>query len=211
MSYEDDFFNDGGDPDYFEEEEFYGDYGDDDLDDDRFGEFAEPGTTMGKAEITAFERVGPSMVDPWITKMTNLPKQFKKFILPSSTLDLLRKSNLNCKNEFVSNFTFNSSDILKSLNPLALSVSHYIRTPNGDVNTQKLNEITQLITSGQTCNSDNDCKTKTHSMCKSGKCITNIIDLGSVIRYLDIWNKVYKTQTIQADDESEEDLGIEED
>ena len=23
MSYEDDFFNDGGDPDYFEEEEFY--------------------------------------------------------------------------------------------------------------------------------------------------------------------------------------------
>ena len=77
MSYEDDFFNDGGDPDYFEEEEFYGDYGDEDLDDDRFGEFAEPGTTMGKAEITAFERVGPSMADPWITKMTNLPKQFK--------------------------------------------------------------------------------------------------------------------------------------
>ena len=41
MSYEDDFFNDGGDPDYFEEEEFYSDYGDDDLDDDRFGEFAD--------------------------------------------------------------------------------------------------------------------------------------------------------------------------
>ena len=46
-------------------------------------------------------------------------------------------------------------------------------------------------------------------MCKSGKCITNIIDIGSVIRYLKIWNKVYKTGGVEVDEDEEEDLGIE--
>ena len=211
--YEDDFL-DERDPDYQEDEDFLGDYGDegddyygDDLDDDRFATFLDsPGTTMGKAEITAFERVGPTMVDPWILKMTNLPKQFKKFTLGSVTLDILRKSNLNCDNSFTSNFTFNSNDMLKSLNPLALSLSHYIRTSNGDVDKKKLTEVSQLLTSGKSCNSDNDCKSKNHSMCKSGKCITSIVDLGSIIRYLSIWNKVYKTKI--KEEESDEELDI---
>ena len=69
--YEDDFLLDERDPDFQEDEEFYGDYGDFEDDDDRFADFLDtPGTTMGKAEITAFERVGPSMIDPWILKMT---------------------------------------------------------------------------------------------------------------------------------------------
>lgn len=211
--YEDDFLVEG-DPDFHDDYEDYdddgddGDYGDD-LDDDRFLDFMDtPGTTMGKAEITAFDRVGPSMVDPWILKMTNLPKHFKKFILGSITLDALRKSNLNCINSFLSSFTFDSGDILKSLNPLALSLSHYIRTSDGGIDKKKLTEVSQLLTSSQSCNSDNDCKSKIHSMCKSGKCITNIIDLGSIIRYLSIWNKVYNINTIDEDDEIEEDLGI---
>jgi len=211
--YEDDFLAEG-DPDFPEEDEYYGDYGDygdEDLDDDRFLDFMDtPGTTMGKAEITAFERVGPSMIDPWILKMTNLPKHFKKFILGSATLDTLRKSNLNCDNSFLSSFTFDSSDILKSLNPLALSLAHYIRTSSGDIDKTNLSEVLQLLTSGQSCNSDNDCKSKIHSMCKSGKCITNIIDVGSIIRYLSIWNKVYNIKTVDEDEESEEDLGIDE-
>ena len=41
-------------------------------------------------------------------------------------------------------------------------------------------------------------------MCKSGKCITNIIDVGSIIRYLSIWNKVYNIKTVDEDEESEE-------
>lgn len=215
--YEDDFLVEG-DPDFqddyddYGDEGDYGDYGDyGDLDDDRFLDFMDtPGTTMGKAEITAFERVGPSMVDPWILKMTNLPKHFKKFILGSTTLDALRKSNLNCINSFLSSFTFNSGDILKSLNPLALSLSHYIRTSDGGIDKKKLTEVSQLLTSGQSCNSDTDCKSKIHPMCKSSKCITNIIDLGSIIRYLSIWNKVYNINTIDEDDddEIEEDLGI---
>ena len=212
--YADDFL-DERDPDYQEDEEFLGDYGDegdDDyygefLDEDRFSTFLDsPGTTMGKAEITAFERVGPTVVDPWILKMTNLPKQFKKFTLGSVTLDILRKSNLNCNDSFRSNFTFNSNDMLKSLNPLALSLSHYIRTSNGDVDKKKLTEVSQLLTSGKSCNSDNDCKSKNHSMCKSGKFITSIVDLGSIIRYLSIWNKVYKTKI--KEEESDEELDI---
>lgn len=207
--YEDDFLLDERDPDFQEDEEFYGDYGDFEDDDGRFADFLDtPGTTMGKAEITAFERVGPSMIDPWILKMTNLPKHFKKFVLGSTTLDILRKSNLNCDNSFLSSFTFNSGDILKSLNPLALSLSHYIRTSTGDVDKKKLTEISQLLTSGQSCNSDNDCKSKIHSACKSGKCITNIVDLGSIIRYLSIWNKVYKTEIKEEEEDSDEELNI---
>ena len=45
--------------------------------------------------------------------------------------------------------------MLKSLNPLALSLSHYIRTSNGDVDKKKLTEVSQLLTSGKSCNSDN--------------------------------------------------------
>ena len=98
---------------------------------------------------------------------------------------------------------------MKSLNPLALSLSHYIRKPNGDVDKQKLSEITKLFSSGQSCNSDNDCKSKAYPMCKSGKCITSIIDIGSVIRYVKIWNKVYKTGGVEVDEDEEEDLDIE--
>ena len=79
--YEDDFLVEG-DPDFQDDYDDYGDEGDEgdygdygdygDLDDDRFLDFMDtPGTTMGKAEITAFERVGPSMEDPWILKITN--------------------------------------------------------------------------------------------------------------------------------------------
>jgi len=168
-----------------------------------------PGTTMGKAEIDAFGRLAPAVVDPWIVKMTNLPKHFNNFILGPATLDILRKSDLNCETAFLSSFTFNSSEILKSLNPLALSLSHYIRKPNGDVDKQKLSEITKLFSSGQSCNSDNDCKSKAYPMCKSGKCITSIIDIGSVIRYVKIWNKVYKTGGVEVDEDEEEDLDIE--
>ena len=87
-----------------------------------------------------------------------------------------------------------------------VDISKFKKILNSDLSAS---QITKLFSSGQSCNSDNDCKSKAYPMCKSGKCITSIIDIGSVIRYVKIWNKVYKTGGVEVDEDEEEDLDIE--
>ena len=205
---------------YEDDSDYNYDYPDEDdelIDDaeDYEKQFYDTSSMTGRPEITAFTRVGPPIEDPWITKMTNLPKIFNKFTLSVVTLGLLRKSNLNCESSFVSAFTFTPDDILKSLNPIALSLSHYVRTDKGEIDKNKLNEISKILNSDKSCNSDKDCKSTTHNTCKSGKCISNIIDLGSIFRYLQLWNQVYQKDSIHqssdatdTDTDSEEELNI---
>jgi hypothetical protein len=140
----------------------------------------------------AKERLGPVEQDPWITKMTNLPSIFDKFVLSVETLKNFQIQPIFDKSN---EYQFSNTEIKNNLNPLALSLSFYVRKSDGSIDKEKLSEIKNILISDENCISDKTCKTNIYySLCKNNKCIYPNMNLGAIFRYVEIWNKIYNTK-----------------
>jgi len=171
------------------------DFGEEDYGED-FGEDFEMDTEeqMFRSEINIWERMGAVVVDPWILRMTeDLPGIFRKYSLGENTLKLLRSSRVLCNKGFNPRFTFDTEEVVKSFNPVAITLGHYVRSPKGGISKDKLKTISQLLKTTISCRKDKDCK-GIHSNCKKNKCVYPEVDLASVVRYGRLWDRIYKNK-----------------
>jgi len=158
------------------------------------------GTTFGHAEMDAFNRLGPGMADPWLEKMTDYPKIFRTLVDNDQTMSVqhlkyLREQEINCSKGSKSTFTFNNSDMIRSLNPVATALGFYVRDEDGTANTKRMKEVGKIL----------------KTMPKSGN--NSNINLGAVFRYMRMWNRLYNKnkQDVDSEEDDEEELDIDED
>ena len=154
------------------------------------------GTTFGHAEMDAFNRLGPGMADPWLEKMMDYPKIFRTLVDNDQTMSVqhlkyLREQEINCSKGSKSTFTFNNSDMIRSLNPVATALGFYVRDEDGTANKKRMKEVGKIL----------------KTMPKSGN--NSNINLGAVFRYMRMWNRLYNKNT-QVEEEDEEELDIDE-
>jgi hypothetical protein len=133
--------------------------------------------TFGHAEIDAFNRLGPVMEDPWLEKMMDYPKIFRILNNNNQTMSVqhlkyLREHEINCSKGSTSTFTFNSSDMIRSLNPVATALGFYVRDEDGTANKNRVKEVGKVL----------------KTMPKSGN--NSNINIGAVFRYMRMWNRL---------------------
>ena len=150
------------------------------------------GTTFGHAEMDAFNRLGPGMADPWLEKMTDYPKIFRTLVDNAQTMSVqhlkfLREQEINCSKGSKSTFTFNNSDMIRSLNPVATALGFYVRDEDGTANNKRMKEVGKIL----------------KTMPKSGN--NSNINMGAVFRYMRMWNRLYDKNKQVVDSESEEE------
>jgi len=190
-----DDFDGGGDEDGDDEDleaEGDGGYGSGMEEDDDYTRTDYGDATYGHAEMDAFNRLGPGMVDPWLEKMMDYPKIFRTLNINNQTMSVqhlkyLREHELNCSKGSKSTFTFNSSDMIRSLNPVATALGFYVRDEDGTANINRMKEVGKIL----------------KTMPKSGN--NSNINLGAVYRYMRMWNRLYSKNKQNMEENEEVD------
>jgi len=196
--YED--FNGGGFGGEDEDLEAEGDggYGSGMEEDDEYALPEYDGATF-HAEMDAFNRIAPGvMTDPWLEKMTDYPKIFRKLVDTDQTMSVqhlkyLREQEINCSKGSKSTFTFNNSDMIRSLNPVATALGFYVRDKDGTANKKRMKEVGKIL----------------KTMPKSGN--NSNINMGAVFRYMRMWNRLYDKNKQNVDSESDDEEEEEDD
>ena len=107
-------------------------------------------------------------------------------------LKYLREQEINCSNGSKSTFTFNSSDMIRSLNPVATALGFYVRDEDGTANKNRMKEVGKAL----------------KKIPKSGN--NSNINIGAVFRYMRMWNRLYTKNKEELNIEEELDIEEEE-
>lgn len=172
----------------------------------------------GQAEIDAWERVSKRDDDPWIRSIRNLGERFDEYRLDPELLgDVLSSLQSNLRllgtkdGRALSPLYAQVADLpsmkASRLNPWALSFAHLIYNPryphNIDPEKFKQVEIAIMPELGRsagdvrTCQTDADCPLDPFRSCErtgvGGLCRFSKVDIPSVLRYVKVWERIYKT------------------
>lgn len=155
------------------------------------GEFGHEEQTYG----TSYSQAYAQRQDPWLYRMKECCiGDFAGFALNPEQLEDIRTRigrSIGPKRP-IDNEPLIIDTKLKTLNPLALSLAHYIYDPSKEdnINLPKFNEVKNLLNPPRKCKNNSDCNDDYY--CNGNRCQHKYVSIESIFRYIDLLTTLYQ-------------------